>query len=202
MDQDKLLGYIIAGIIGFIFWLIQQRLEAKPKLTIRFPHWFEYKVPITNNQVAQANGGAPVQGQPPPNILTFQTNTLVIENLGRRAAEDVEIIHQRKPDHFQFSGSVVYEEDERSNGTHIIRLASIGPKEIVTLNIFAYANQPILGGVRSKDGPALNIPTKTIRAWPNWVNMGLGLAALLGLFYVFYWLVRAFIFISRANGMF
>lgn len=201
MDQDKFLGYIIAGVIGFVFWLIQQRLEAKPKLTIRFPHWFEYKVPIKDNKVAQTGESSPSQGQPEANILTFQTNTLVIENLGRRAAENVEIVHVQKPDHFQFSGSVVFEEEDLPNGQHVIKLASLGPKEMVTLNIFAYVNQPRLGAVRSKDGPALNIPTKTIRAFPNWVNMGLGFAALLGLFFVLYWLVRAFLFISRANGM-
>jgi hypothetical protein len=199
VDQDKILGYIIAGVISFLFWVVQQRLEAKSKLTIRFPHWFTYNVPIANNQVAP-DGAAAMPGAA-ANILTVQTNTLVVENLGRRAAEDVEIVHQRRPDHFQFAGTVVYTEEERPNGVHIIKIGTVGPKEMVTLNIFAHVNQPVLGGVRSKDGPAKNMRTKTIPAWPEWVHFAAGVSCLLGIFIVLYWLVRAFIFISRANGM-
>jgi hypothetical protein len=55
--------------------------------------------------------------------------------------------------------------------------------------------------VRSKDGAAKNVRFQVVRQFSRPVQMLLGISLLIGGFAILYWMVRAVLFISHANGM-
>lgn len=183
--SDKVVGWIISGLIGFGFWLIQRWLEPGAKLGYWIPHDYIFDVPLEGRQVP----------------LRIQTSTLTVQNLGRKAAEKIEIIHAAKPDHFQIHPRRDYEQHVAPDGTHIITVESLGPKEVLQVQVLSHITTPILAGVRSKDGLAKSIRFQVFRVFPRPVTLTLQLCTILGALSILYWLVRAALFISRANGM-
>ncbi|NLP64290.1 hypothetical protein NH14_024670 [Paraburkholderia sacchari] len=185
MLSDRVIGAVITAIVGLIFWWIQRRLEPAAKVGYWVPHNFLFNVPIANQ----------------PNPLVLQTATLTVQNLGRKAAEGVEIVHMMKPDHFQLHPKRGYEERSAPDGAHIIYLESLGPKEVLQIQLLAYNTQPNLVGVRSKDGSAKAIRFQISRVFPRPILLMLQFCMFVGAFGILYWLVRAALYVSRANGM-
>jgi hypothetical protein len=183
--SDKVTGAIVTGVIGLVFWLVQRRLEPASNLGYWVPHNFLFNVPLPN--------------QPQP--LALETATLTVQNLGRKAAEVVEIVHATKPDHFQIHPRRAYEEKQAPDGAHIISVESLGPKEVLQIQLLAFNQRPVFVGVRSKDGPAKPVRFQIFRVLPRPVLLLLQLCMFVGAFAIVYWIVRAALFISRANGM-
>ena len=183
--SDKLIGAVITGVIGFLFWAIQRWLEPGARLGWWIPHDFLFSLPM----------------QQPPNPLRIQTSTLTVQNHGRRAAEDVQITHQTKVDHFQLHPRRNYTEATAADGTHTINVGSLGPKEWLQIQVLSHTTPPVLVGIRSKDGPAKNVRFQIVRQFSKPVQTLLGVSLLIGGFAILYWIVRAVLFISRANGM-
>lgn len=183
--SDKLIGAIITSLIGLLFWGIQRRLEPGAKLGWWMPHNFLFSLPVQNL----------------PNPLLIQTSTLTVQNLGRKAAEEVQVIHQTKIDHFQLNPRRDYTETIAADGTHIINVGSLGPKEWLQIQVLSHVTPPFLVGIRSKDGPAKNVRFHIVRKFSKPVEALFGASVLIGGFAILYWIVRAVMFISRANGM-
>ncbi|WP_175949572.1 hypothetical protein [Burkholderia vietnamiensis] len=183
--SDRVLGAIITGVVGLVFWLIQRRLEPASNLGYWIPHSFLFNVPLNNV----------------PQPLALQVATLTVQNLGRKSAESLEIVHAVKPDHFQLHPKRAYDERQAPDGAHIISIESLGPKEVLQIQLLAYSQPPNLVGVRSKDGAAKQVRFQIIRALPRPVVMLFQTCMLIGALAILYWIVRAIIFISRANGM-
>lgn len=184
--SDKVVGWIISGIIGSGFWLVQKWLEPGTRVRYWIAHDFIFTVPLN--------------GQPQP--LAIQTSTLTVQNLGRKAAEDIEILHAAKPDHFQLHPRRKYEEPTTPDNTHVISVDTLGPKEVLQVQLLSHTNRPVLVGVRSKDGFAKALPIQVNRVFPRPVIALLQLCMIVGALSIVYWFVRAAIFVSRANGMF
>lgn len=184
--SDRLTGAIITGAIGLLFWAIQRWLEPGAKLGWWIPHDFVFAVPM-----------APPAQTP----LKVQTSTLTVQNLGRKAAEDVQVMHQTKVDHFQLHPRRDYTETIAADGTHTIRVGSLGPKEWLQIQVFSHTTPPFLVSVRSKDGPAKNVRFQIVRQFSKPIQTLLGVCLLIGGFAILYWIVRAVLFISHANGM-
>ena len=105
-DLGKL---IFTGVVTLLVGLALQRLRPQVRLRFWTPHSFYF-----NLEKEQ---------------LELRTDSLTVQNLGRKPASSVEIIHRQRPDFFQIFPSIQYEEDETPRGEHIIRLPSLGSKE-------------------------------------------------------------------------
>ena len=183
--SDKVVGWIVSGAIGLCFWLIQRWLEPGSKVAFWVPHNFVFNMPMANPQ--------------PP--LAIQTSTLTVQNLGRKTAENVEIIHATKPDHFQLHLRRDYAEHLAPDGTHVITVDSLGPKEVLQIQVLSHVKPPVLVGVRSKDGQGKSIQFQVFRVFPRPVILAIRFCMFVGAASILYWIVRAALFISRANGM-
>lgn len=183
--SDRVLGAVITSVVGLIFWWVQRRLEPASKLGYWIPHSFLFNFPIPNQQ----------------QLLAVQTATLTIQNLGRKSAENIEIVHAAKPDHFQLHPKRAYEEKQTPDGAHIISVESLGPKEVLQIQLLAYTQPPNLVGVRSQDGAAKSVRFQVIRVLPRPALLVVQSCMLVGAFAILYWIVRAVLFISRATGM-
>lgn len=167
-------------------WALQF-LGPKTRLCYWFPHSFIYNITL--------EGGIP---------YVIQTSSITVQNLGRKGAENIEIIHQTRPDHFQFFPSRPFQEDSTNNGEHIIRVESLGPNEFFTLQILSFLslpNQAPLLNIRSKDGRAKQIPTQLQRLWPKWFNILVWTVIFIGIWTSVIWLTKGIMYLTHRESV-
>ena len=124
-----------------------------------------------------------------------------MQNLGRKTAESIEIVHKMKPDYFQLSPPILYEEEVTPNGEHVIRVDTLGPKEFFTLQLLSYKTVPVLLNIRSKDGSAKLIEFQLQRVFPKWFQILSVIFLLVGIGFTAYWIIKAVVFLSRSIGI-
>lgn len=180
--MEQLVGYIATGIVSLVVGLLLQRFQSKPKLLYWVPGSFLFDVKDPK--------------------VTLRTDSLTLQNDGRKPATNIEIIHKNKPDHFQFSTPISFTEEINPNGDHIIKIPSLGAKEFVNIQLLSHIQEPVLLNVRSAEGPGQLIQVHLQRMLPRWFQISAGALVLLGVGFAVYWLVRAVIFISQAIGIF
>lgn len=179
--MDNLAGYVATGVISLTVGLLLRYLEPKAKLFYWSPANFFFQLQREN--------------------IALQTDALTIQNLGRKAAEKIELVWKARPDFFQFSPAVPYEDEQLENGQYVLRVASLGPKEFFTLQVLSYKTAPALLYVRSNSGPAQQMPFQIQRAFPVWVQAALLFLVVVGFGFLVYWLIRTLAFLSRAIGV-
>ena len=166
----SVLDTIITGFIAFLVGLFLQKLEPKAKVVYWFPHAFEFDIKKLN--------------------ASQRTDSITIQNIGRKQAEEVEILSSVEPDFFEFSPKVKYTSKTLGDGTYLITLDYLGAKEFVTLQILSYEHFPALQSIRCKNGDVTKIPITLQRVYPTFVYWIIGYFMLSG------FLVTAAIFIS------
>jgi len=75
--MDSLTGYVATGLDMLIVGLLLRELEPRVKVVWWSPHQFQFQLPQ------------------PPNILL--THAITIQNIGRKKAEGIEIVHTSNP---------------------------------------------------------------------------------------------------------
>ena len=180
--MEQLAGYIATGLVSLIVGLLLQRFQAKPKLLYWLPGSFLFELKDPK--------------------IALRTDSLTIQNAGRKPATDVEIIHKYRPDHFQFSTAISYLEEMTPNGEHIIKIPSLGAKEFINIQLLSHVQLPILLNVRSAEGQAGLIQVHLQRIFPRWLNVLFGILLLLGFAFALYWIIRSVIFLSESIGIF
>lgn len=179
--MENLKGYIITGVVSFVSALLLRNLEPKSKVCYWFPHSFLFDLKNEN--------------------VVLQTNSITVQNLGRKTAENIEIIHKSKPDFFQCAPSVHFEEIATNTGEHILKIETLGPKEFFTIQILSYKSVPILLNIRSKDGVAQQIQFQIQRNWPKWVQYITLVCMIVGFGFLIYWIIRSIFFLSHSIGI-
>src|SRR5258707_9068578 len=100
--MDSLAGYVATLGVGIVGTYLSQFLLPKVKIRYWLPHNFMYRIP--NAQLAPAlppmnRQAAPPGPQQPPHFFLL-SQSILIQNFGRKSAEWVEIAHKKKPDFF------------------------------------------------------------------------------------------------------
>jgi hypothetical protein len=180
--MEQLVGYIATGIVSLVVGLLLQRYQSKPKLLYWVPGSFLFELKDPK--------------------MALRTDSLTIQNDGRKPATSVEIVHKQKPDHFQFSTAISFTEEITPNGEHIIKIPSLGSKEFVNIQLLSHIQQPILLNVRSSEGPAQHIQVHLQRMFPKWFQSAVVAFLLLGIGFAIYWVVHVVVFLSSSIGIF
>jgi hypothetical protein len=168
---DAIAGYVATGVVSLGVGLALQRLKDRPKLLYWIPGSFLFQLK------------APV--------IALRTDSLTIQNVGRMPATDVEIVHQARPDHFQFSTQINFTEITTPTGEHVIQIPSLGANEHLNLQLLSHTNQAVLLNVRSAEGRATPIAVHLQRIYPRAVNWLAGVLMLLGAGLLAYWAILA-----------
>jgi hypothetical protein len=179
--MDQLIPYIATGLVSLVVGLLLQRFQARPKLLYWVPGSFLFNV--SDPKVA------------------LRTDSLTIQNTGRLPAHNIEIIHEQRPDHFQFSTALEYTESTTPDGRHIIKIPSLGSQEHINIQLLSHSQSPVLSNVRCAEGQAQLIQVHLQRIYPNWLLALVGLVILTGAGFTLYWLIKAIVFISIAIGV-
>lgn len=178
--MSNITGYIITGIVSLVVGVILQRLKDRPKLLYWLPGSFIFQLKEPE--------------------ITLRTDSLTIQNSGRESASSVEIIHQSRPDHFQFSTPVNFVEETTPSGEHVIIIKSLGPKEYVNIQLMSHTNLPVLLNVRAASGPAKQIQVHLQPILSKLVQISAAALMLIGMGLIIYWLVAASIFVYQLAG--
>ncbi|MDP3025116.1 MAG: hypothetical protein Q8O10_06240 [candidate division Zixibacteria bacterium] len=183
--MSDLAGYIFTGIVLLIVGYLSHYLQPKSKVVSWMHHRFLFDgVDITD----------------PP--VTFATLAYTIQNVGRKAAEDIEIVHKSKPNFFKLEPVLNYEQCTTPSGEHVVKIPSLGPKEFFTIEYLVYRVPiPELLHIRSKDGPSAFINIQPTRIFPKWFQLAVGFFLFVGIGFSAYWLIMAVIFISKGIGI-
>lgn len=179
--MESLAGYAATAVVMLIVGLLLRELEPKAKVVYWTPHQFLFQ--LTTPQVS---------------ILT---HAITIQNVGRKLAEGIEIVHKNKPDFFKLQPALDYEEDTTPAGEHVIRVKSLGRREFFTIQFLSHITVPELQYIRSTAGQAQPILTQFFRVYPKWVYTLLWILILVGSGFLTYWLVRVGIFVLKGIGL-
>lgn len=136
MDLE-LIKQITTGIITFVAGYLLKNFEPKAKVLWWSTHAFRFNLP----------------NPPHPNALVF-TRSITIQNVGRRIAENIEISHASLPGFFKLQPALDYTPTETPTGEHIIRVATLGPRQFFTIEFISFNEAPVLSYVKSADGLA------------------------------------------------
>lgn len=176
--MNPVTGYVITGFISFIVGMALQRFADKPKLQYFLPGTFAFELNDPK--------------------VKLQTDSLTIQNGGRKAATNIEIVHREKPDHFQFSQAISYREEFNPNGEHIIKIDSLGPKEFLNIQYLSHSKIPALLRVRSDQGSAQLIQVQFQPIYPKSHLFLVGLLMLSGFGLWFYGAFKAIGYLLKA----
>ena len=133
-------------------------------------------------ELSQGNGDLPP--------ITIRSGQVMVQNLGRAPAEQVEVISEGKggPAGYNIVPSVDHSISLTANGQWMVQIPFVAPKETVTIQILNGSN---IQTVRSKSGPARFVPVVHQRLYPRWFNGLVALLIISGVFSTFYWIFRA-----------
>lgn len=134
--------------------------------------------------------------QPQEKNVVLQTNSLTVQNLGRKPAEGIEIIHQERPDFFEIQPSMAFTEITNPNGEHVIRIESLGSKEWFVVQMLSYKTVPQLLNVRWKDGQCKWIQIAPQRVWPKPLLIAAQIVLFIGVGTIAYWLIRVGLYLN------
>jgi hypothetical protein len=202
--MDTLAGYIASLGVGAIGTYLSQFLRPKVKIRYWQSHSFMYTIPpnnphaLTISAPVAAAGNAPAP--PAPANFLLLTQSLTIRNFGREKAAWVEIVHARKPDFFQLHPALDFTEHTSATGEHTLRIQSLAPGELFTIQFLCYTLPPALAFIRSEAGHASPMPWMTVRKYPKWVYTAFLLAIMIGAGFCLYWVAKGVIFVVRAIG--
>jgi hypothetical protein len=151
---------IVSLLVPFVGALIANIFRARAKLI-----WSEH-----NSRVMLSEEFIHVEvGPPQRRQLIIRTSSLFIQNLGRDAATDVEIVLNWKPQHLNIWPQRHYEQKENPEGRLIIQLANFAPKEFLGIDVLTVnSDMPALIQVRSAQGVATQIKTIQQPIHPKW----------------------------------
>ncbi len=149
-------------------------------------HWLQGKVRLIvfspNSSFFQF---APPGPDAPP--LNIRSSQIMVQNLGRLPAEDVEIVSEAtgEPAGYNVMPAIDFSVGTTSSGRWLVKIPYIAPKEVVTLQILNGAN---IEQVRCKEGVAKIVPVVHQRVYPAWANLIAGALMIVGVFSIIYWL--------------
>jgi hypothetical protein len=168
--MDPIIGHVITGVIALFVGLALRRFADKPKLQYFIPSTFFFDIKDPN--------------------LKLQTDSLTIQNAGRKSATNIEIVHKDKPDHFQFSQAISYKEELNPNGEHLIKIENLGPKEFLNIQYLSHSKLPVLLRVRSDQGSAQLIQVQFQQIYAKWLLFLVGILMVSGFGLFVYWGVK------------
>src|SRR4030067_2263996 len=116
--MDNFAGYILTAVLSVLVGYLLQYLELKPKVV-----WWR-----TNEAFFHLKDQK----------IALYTHNITISNKGRRQAKNIEIIHRNKPDFFVLQPALNIEENKTPSGENIIRIQTLGPKELFTIRLRSY----------------------------------------------------------------
>lgn len=101
--------------------------------------------------------------------IHIRSGQVVIQNLGRQSAKDVQItsVPGGAPAGYVILPSLVHSTRLGTNNEWILEIPFVAPREVITVQILNGCN---IDSVRSSGGAARHVPVMHQRVFPRWLN--------------------------------
>ncbi|MGD0591981.1 MAG: hypothetical protein ABSA44_14470 [Bacteroidota bacterium] len=164
---------IISSILAIATQYFTKLFEKKVRFVMWLSHRYEFKIPIIEER----------------NVTVF-VQTVRLDNLGKLAITDVEIVHKLKPDFFAFDPPQPYEEKTLPDGSHLVAIKSIAPHSGFSMQYFCYINYPNITYIRSTQGYAEVVPVIPNIVIPKTKMFIFKIIVIVGSTTLIYWTIR------------
>lgn len=187
LSSDALIAAVITVLLPLLFATLNGLIAPKPKL--RYGIW--------SNSVLlpKRSDGADT---------SLYVQQVALQNWGRRAAEEIEIIWNWRPPHIEQYPHLVSHEETKPDGRYVARIPRLNGKESITFSLLAEGTAlPAVIYVRGKDAQAKLINFRTNFWPPLWARVALFSVLFLGVFLFVYLLVLliGFVFFGRVPSL-
>jgi hypothetical protein len=170
-----------ALIIAALTALVGHYLRPKGKLVWSVSHQHHYSVP----NVAEKGGAFPVR-----------TQQIWVQNVGRKAIEDVEIVLNWKPQHYEIWNPRHFTPGTLPDGRHSLRFPNLSSYEFFRLSLLdTFTDLPVVVAIRWKDGLGEEILMSPQQNHPQWKLYSFAMAALIGATTVFFGLLQLLLYL-------
>lgn len=163
----------LAGILSAICTLIAgfgvHMLQGRARIVWFSPNSTRFNLPNSQN---------------PNQPILIDAGQVMVQNLGRKSATDVQITSAPGPEPAGYAliPNVVHQTERGPKGEWIVKVPFISPSETLTLQVL---NGPPIDSVRSKDCSAKFVPVVHQRLIAPWIQNTAGLLAIIGMFAIF-----------------
>jgi hypothetical protein len=174
LNSDSALGSMVtAGLLVFGF-LIRHTFAARSKTVWGVADRNHFLVPQTDGR-----------------ILSIYTATVLVKNVGRKPAENVQVTFNYAPEHFEVFPHLHYSKSVRQDGRLIFSFPKVHAKELLRIPLLnAGLELPAITDVRSDTGQATRLEFYSERVLPAWFRSCVLVVFLAGLSSVLYAAVR------------
>jgi hypothetical protein len=151
---------LVALLVPFVTWLLNAPQRHKPRLVRGTRHAFTFllHVPQLDEQGNQVKAAQ--------NVLTA---SVMIQNIGKVTAKNVEIVFNWKPQYLNMWPSRHIEEKTEADGRYCLMLSSLAPGEYLGMELLAInASLPQLITVRSDECVAIEVQMEPQPVRPVW----------------------------------
>ncbi|MBY5884547.1 hypothetical protein ELI54_30035 (plasmid) [Rhizobium ruizarguesonis] len=171
-----------ALIIAALTAIAGNYMRPKGKLVWSVSHQHYYSIP----NVAEKGGTFPVR-----------TQQIWVQNLGRSSIEDIEIVLNWKPQHYEVWDPRHYAPGTLPDGRHTLRFPNLSSREFFRISILDTINDlPMVMSVRWKDGLGRQIVMTPQEIHPNWKLIFVGLVMLIGATAIIFGALQGIIYLA------
>ena len=155
LDWQLFVDVAVPALMLFVGVWVDRWLESRPILLSYWGH-------VSSFTYQQGDG----------NTGVVNTHSVVIRNVGRRAATNVRLSHTILPD-FNIWPRIQYHLEEVPDSGQDIVIPTVVPKQELTISYLYFPPRTfadINAGVRCDEGFATPIPVLLERQYPSWLN--------------------------------
>lgn len=164
-----------ALIIAVLTALVTRFFTPRGKVIWAVSHQHHYRVPNLNN------GG----------FFPVVTQQVWFQNVGRSPIQELEIVLNWKPQHFEIWDPRKWDGEHLSDGRWVIRVPSLNAREFFTLSMIDTINDlPAVLNVRCMGGVSTNVQMGPQRLFPMWFNVMAASFMFIGIVASLYWLLQ------------
>ncbi len=168
---------LIASIIG----ITARLFSPKGKLIWGVSHQHYYNMPKI-----EGDGTFPVV-----------TQQIWFQNLGRLPIEEIEVVINWKPQHYEIWFPREWQPSETPDKRFLLKVPSLSARELFTLSMIDTRPElPEILNVRWKGGIGRRVLMSPQRIYPMWINYLILMTLFFGLFSIFFFLLRAIIHLN------
>lgn len=179
--EEQLLSAGLAILVSLLSWWIISRLQPRAKLRVANQHQFSFD--ITGEHITQ------------PFVL--HTQTILIRNLGRQPATNVEISLSIEPSRLKIWPPCEYEMTKNVENISFVKIKSIVPRKDYLIETLSNVQPIDILSVTHDDGEAKFVRLRTNIDFGFAFNMTVIVAFAVGFTTIFYWLIRLAFFLYR-----
>jgi hypothetical protein len=175
LASNEVLAVVVAAVLSFIGWVCLRIFTPRAKVAWAFSHQHCFLLRDLT-----------------PQLLAY-TKEIWVQNTGRVLAEDVEVVLPGQPPHFDIWPQRHFTQLQNPDGGFIIKFDHLNRREYVTISIFQTGSAfPNVVNVRWRGGVGREVPMGPMQIWPRWYLRILLILILIGVFAIFYFIVRVF----------